>query len=255
LKKKKKVSYNNIIYIVYQKNFTKTMSLTKGNVTVDDALGINPSTIATKSHTQNTGSNRLLVVNTFYINTNTCDTVTYNGTSMTKEGTWTHNDSGAAVKYDVWYLVNPDTGANDVVCDFSVGSGNVAFLATSFTNADQTTPLQSLWTAPANTPHSQNITISTNSMIMGASTSRWTFDGTAALKIDGTSFGFGACDMDTSVSLAQLCVETRNARLTSGSKAVITDTISDSFNADNLRVEIKEYVAPPPSGRRRIIIC
>ena len=230
------------------------MALVKGNVTPNDtaAIGTSPNTAIITTHTQNAGTDRLLVVNVFYINTQSVTGVTWNGVSLTKEATWTNNDSGAAVKYDVWYLVAPDAGNHDLVYTFTNAGGNATSLLTSFTGADQTTPLQSLSNVATTTPHSRTITISENSMIMGIATSRYTLDSSQAIRIDGVAFGFGSCDIDTAISLAQVAVETRNANLTAGSKTVITDTIADSFFADNTRIEIIESAGAPPVTRRRM---
>ena len=80
---------------------------------------------------------------------------------------------------------------------------------------------------------------------MGIGTSRYTLDSIDCINIDGTGFGFGSCDIDTAISLAQVAVITRNATLTAGSKDVIVDTIADSFQADNTRVEITAAAATP----------
>lgn len=232
------------------------MALVKGNMTVDDtaAIGSSPNTATITDHNHNTGADGLLVVNVFFVNTKTLSSVTWNGTALTKKGGWDNTDSGAAVTYEVWYLVAPDTGTHDLVYTFTTGGGNCTSLITSFTGADQTNPLpQALNSVAANTPHTQSITISANSMIMGIGTSRWTFDSIDAINIDGTGFGFGSCDIDTSISLAQVCVETRDANLSAGSKNVIIDTIDNTYKASNTRVEIAES-SGGGGGTRRIIV-
>lgn len=228
------------------------MALVKGTVSEDISIGIAGGTPqATLSHNSNTGTDRLLVVYVAYINTNNCTAVTYNGTSMTKQGSWVMNDSGAGVEYDIWYLAAPDTGSNNIVATFD-STGTAAIMGTTFTGAAQVSPLQSLNSAAADTPHTQSITISTNSMIMGVSASRYTFDSSAALDIDGTAIAFASGDINGPISSAQIIAHTRDANLSSGSKDVISDTIADSFKADNTRIEIKEAAAP--AARRRIII-
>lgn len=219
------------------------MALVKGNVTANDtaAIGSSPNTATISTHTQNAGTDKLLVVVVFYqASTKSCTGVTWNGVSLSKERTVVNSNAGADVEYDIWYLVNPDAGNHNLVYTFNTGGGNCTSLLTSFTGADQVTPLQSLTNAAANTPHTRSITISANSMIMGIGTSRYNLDSVDCINIDGTGFGFGSCDIDTAISLAQVAVQTRNANLTAGSKDVIIDTIADSFQADNTRVEIKE---------------
>jgi hypothetical protein len=215
-------------------------TLTKGNVTADDtaAIGSSPNTATITTHTQNSGSDRLLVVNVFYINTKNCTGVTWNGTALTKLYSQDYTDTGAALTQDVWYLIAPDTGNHDLVYTFDSGGGNCTSLLTSFTGADQTTPLNYLHTDAANSPHSQSITISADSMIMAIGCSRWSYSTVQAITIDGTKYGFGSCDIDTAISSAQVCVETRNARLTSGSKTVILETVTPTYKTSNTRVEI-----------------
>ena len=220
------------------------MAIVKGNLTADDtaAIGSSPNTATITTHSQNGGSDRLLVVNVFYINTKNCTGVTWNGVALTKERTVVNNNAGAALRYDIWYLVNPASGNNNLVYTFDVGGGNCTSLLTSFTGASG---VNSLTSTAANTPYTQAITISAGSMIMGIGTSRYTLDSIDCINIDGTGFGFGSCDIDTAISLAQVAVETRNATLTAGSKDVIIDTIADSFQADNTRVEILAAAATP----------
>lgn len=226
------------------------MGLVKGNITANDttAIGTSPNTATITTHTQNTGADGLIVAVVFYTDTNTVTGVTWDGVAMTSQIAIAMDDTDANLKYSVWYLVAPATGNKNLIYTFSSGGGNATSLITSFTGAAQTSPLQSLNSVPSATPNSKTITISANSMLMAIGTSRWSFDGTAALTIDGTAFGFGACDIDTSVSSAQVCAQTRNANLTAGSKTVITDTIADSFWADNTRIEIKESAGGGGSG-------
>lgn len=230
------------------------MALVKGTVSANVSIGIAAGTNqATLSHNSNTGTDRLLVVFVGYQNTLTLSGVQYNGVSMTKQGGWTMTDTGAGLAYDIYYLVAPDTGTNNIVASFNT-TGTIGMMATTFTGAEQTTPLQSLNSAAANTPHTQSITISENSMIMGIGTSRYSLDSTAPITIDGTATSLGSTDLNGAIYLAQVAVWTRNANLTSGSKDVITDTIADSFKADNTRIEIKEAAAAPATRRRIIIV-
>ena len=233
------------------------MGLVKGNLTANDtaAIGPGPNIATITTHTQNSGTDRLLVVNVFYINTKNCTGVTWNGDALTNLFTQDYTDTGSALTFDVWYIVAPDNGNHDLVYTFDSAGGNCTSLITSFTGADQTTPLKYLHNGATNTPHSRTITISENSMLQGIGCSRWSFDTGDAINIDGTGFGFGSCDIDTSISSAQICVETRNANLTAGSKTVIIDTIADSYKASNTRVEILESAGPPPVTRRRMWVC
>ncbi len=224
------------------------MGLVKGNITPNDTTAIRPTaplTATITTHSQNTGSAGLIVAVVFYNNVKTCTGATWNGSSMTKEITVNNNDLGAALQYDVWYLVAPSTGNHDLVYTFDTGGSNCTSLITSFTGADQTTPLQSLTSGVATSPHTQAITIAANSMIMGIATSRQSQSVVDCINIDGTGFGFGSCDIDTAVSSAQVSAETRNANLSAGSKNVKMTTDAPSFLVDNTRIEIIEAAADP----------
>jgi hypothetical protein len=235
------------------------MALVKGNKTANDTTSVTtsvPYTATITTHTHNIGADGALIVNTFYVNTRSCTGVTWNGVAMTKQGTWDNNDLGAAGRYDVWYLANPDTGNHDLVETYNTSGGNVTTLITSFTGADQTAPIrQSLHSGVATSPHSQTITILAGSMIMGIETARQSYSVTDSMNIDGTGKGFGALDIDTAISLIQLGVWTRNATLTAGTKTVTMTTNAPSFLTDNVRVEIQEAGAPPAPTRRRMWIC
>ena len=100
-------------------------------------------TSLTWSHTT-TGTNLLLVVGTFAKDGTDADRpvsdVTYGGVSLTKvredDDTTINHTSG------LWYLVNPATGANDVVVSFAGGTLQVGIAgAMTFTGVKQTSPL------------------------------------------------------------------------------------------------------------------
>jgi len=213
------------------------MALVKGTTTVDMNIGASysaPQWYFTQNHTVDTGTDRMLVVVIASTSSLTLTNVKYAGVTMSQGGTW--NSAPGSTQYSVFYLANPTTGSNALTVDSS-NNGIIALLCQSFTGADTT--IQVLHNDLADTPHSQTITISANSMIMCIGSSLYTFD-TNAITIDGTGFGFSSCDLNGSVSTAQFCAHTRNTNLSSGSKTVITDTIADSFQATNTRVEIKE---------------
>src|SRR5260370_6721982 len=70
--------------------------------------------------------------------------ITYNGVALTRAGF--HNDSTNVRRVEMWYLVAPASGNNSVVVTESiVGGGSVptAVGVTTFTGADQTSPIRS----------------------------------------------------------------------------------------------------------------
>lgn len=110
----------------------------------------------TWSHTvTSAGSNRLLVVGVASDDNTprTVSSVTYNGVNLTQVPGGTADN---LARVDMWYLVNPATGANDVVVTLS-GSTEFSAGATSWTGVDQTTPLG---TASATAGHSSSVSLS-----------------------------------------------------------------------------------------------
>ena len=100
----------------------------------------------TWSHTC-TGTNLLLLVSVgaAYHNAPICTGVTYNGVAMTSAVTPVANANPD--KQYLWYLINPATGANNVVATMSPASDSVSFISQSYTGVHQTVPLGTVTTA------------------------------------------------------------------------------------------------------------
>jgi len=215
------------------------MALVKGTKTANMNIGASysaPQWYFTQNHTQDTGSDGMLVVVIASTSSLTLTNVKYAGVTMSQGGSW--NSAPGSTQYAVFYLANPATGSNALTVD-SNNNGTISLLFQSFTGADTT--IQVLHNDLANTPHSQDITVNAGSTIMGIGSSLYTFD-VNALLIDHTGISFSGCDLYGSISTAQFCAHTldRVGNLSAGTKTVITDTIADSFQATNTRVEIKE---------------
>ena len=108
-----------------------------------NTTGANALTFA---HTTTTTANRLLLVgvsmNISSVNTTTVTGVTYNGTALTSAGA--HNDAGNTRRVEMWYLLAPASGTQNVVVTVNLpSSGTVGVVAgaTTFTDVDQTVPL------------------------------------------------------------------------------------------------------------------
>ena len=119
----------------------------------DDQYGAgNPGNSLTWSHTIS-GSNRILIVGVS-INNSAGQTVlnpggvTYAGSPLTLIGV----GSRANARVEMWYLVAPATGTNNVVVTLSAGAtARFVVGAVSFTNVDQTSPLGTFQSATNNT--------------------------------------------------------------------------------------------------------
>ena len=111
----------------------------------------------TLSHTTGTGSNRLMLVGISQKN-KVVSSVTYGGTALTLVGEEIGNGNA---KIHIYELVNPPSGAANVVVNFSAAPDKGAVVAvTTFTGVNQTTPLGTFVSAQAN---STNPTVSVTS--------------------------------------------------------------------------------------------
>lgn len=119
------------------------MAIALDSVTTVQTSG---SSSLTFSHTC-TGSNLILFVISTANGSQTTTGVTYNGVALTKIGERT--DSNGPTQY-LWYLINPSTGANNVVITNS-GSAT-AGSAASYTGVAQSSPIDAnTTTAETNT--------------------------------------------------------------------------------------------------------
>jgi uncharacterized repeat protein (TIGR01451 family) len=125
--------------------------------------------------TGTTGLNRLLVVGVSIDTTRntglTVSGITYAGAALTSWGA--HSDGTNAERVEMWYLIAPVIGANNVVVSFSglttTAVGAVAG-ATTFTGADQTAPLRPFVSADdggaAASQSTLNVPSGVNEMVM-----------------------------------------------------------------------------------------
>jgi len=114
------------------------------------------NTITVPLTVTNGGINRLLVVGVSINLTggnsgSSVTAATYNGVALTKSFAF---DPGNNFRVEMWYLVNPPTGANNVVVTvnkaISLAAMGVVVGAVDFTNADQTSPIRDSATASGN---------------------------------------------------------------------------------------------------------
>lgn len=91
----------------------------------------------TFSHDGGSGANRLLVLQIAELYSVSTSSVTYNGTALTRLDF--QADGGTTIKSEMWYLVNPPTGINNVVITFSSFTDTVV-RAVNVTGVNQTTP-------------------------------------------------------------------------------------------------------------------
>ena len=132
-----------------------------GQVAFDSATSVGQhvaagTTTITLPHTTTAaGADRVLVVGvSMNIANNTGATVsgvTYNGIALTLAGA--HDDAGLTRRVEMWYLVAPASGLNNVIVTVNLPGGTgvlgVVVGAATFTGADQTIPIRSFLAADA----------------------------------------------------------------------------------------------------------
>lgn len=109
----------------------------------------------TVSHTTGSGSKRLLLAIVAWNGTATVSSVTYNSIALTS--TTAANSPYSNHKTQIWYLVAPSTGANNLVVTLSASSAlNTAVV--TYTGVDQTTPVENV-TSSSNDINTMAVTV------------------------------------------------------------------------------------------------
>jgi hypothetical protein len=175
------------------------------------AIAFNAATSASNSasatltfaHTVS-GSNTMLLVG-FIANKATVpavSSVTYNGVAMTATSASPLTVS-ATVKNHLYYLVNPTTGANNVVITFASAPDGIAANALSYTGAKQTgQPDSQMSTASTGaTATLTTTTVANGSWLVGVFRNDSTGNGTAGGSTTQRSSIGGQCSMDDSGGL------------------------------------------------------
>jgi len=161
----KRIKFSNILVSLFisAMTFCGYAQPTTGNITTDFT---NPNASSkTFSHTQDIGSNGLLVVITHQINSSANATgVKYNDVPLTREVAWTV----ASWRHQVWYLLNPDEGDHDIVVTYggSIGAAQPC-IALSFTDATGIGATGINTSGGYNRARSVNLTVAADSKILG----------------------------------------------------------------------------------------
>ncbi len=138
------------------------MAIAFGNLTTSNQ---NPGgSSQTLSVNCSAGTDRALFVVITMANSTNFNNATYNGIAMTLVNN--QNYSGFAQRQACFYLANPDTGANNLVINFTGSQwSSTSIMAQSLTGASQTAPTNYASNGGSVTPHTESITISANDVI------------------------------------------------------------------------------------------
>jgi len=134
---------------------------TNGYSSATQGSGVGDS--LTLSHIIGSGSNRLLVVavTISWSGSQTSDSVTWNGTALTKRAEIAESGYGGSTH--IWTLTNPASGTYNVVANYTTdggSGGSKKVVAIGYTGVDQTTPIDNTATSTGNSvyPHVYSIT-------------------------------------------------------------------------------------------------
>ncbi len=102
------------------------MAIANGNVGTVAKSTSNTSTTITTAWDSGSGSDRILLVNVAYedggdaseANRKRIDWITYNGADLTRAGATYQAANANREQHEVWYLLDPDTGSNNLVVQF-----------------------------------------------------------------------------------------------------------------------------------------
>ena len=182
-----------------------------------------------EAHNHPVGADGFLLVAVTMSNTVAHTTATYGGQSMTQ--LINHAFGGLSQNQAIYGLVNPPTGSNNVITNFSGNQWNpISLTIISFTGSGGFGVFGV--NDDASTPHSQSLNISANSMIYAT-----------GISVNTQSFGYDIAG-STRTNLFQHSTnrQVEGALSATGLSAGATDvtTKADFGTISNLRVEITE---------------
>jgi hypothetical protein len=222
------------------------MAITIGNKT--DTNPTPNATSSTISHNQNTGSNGFLYVEIAMSSTWTCTGVTYNGVAMTQLDT--NNVAGSInVRHYRFYLANPATGANNLVVSYSgTYTTSIGIYAQSLTGCSGIAA--SDWTALANAPHADTMSVTAGSVLFGSGISLYTI---STVNVAGVNYFSPNFTTNASVEGDRYTGQISGA-LSAGTSNYTNDTGAPSFQVTNHWVLFGEAAAPPATRRKIWIV-
>lgn len=222
------------------------MAITVGNKATNTTTP-GSNSFLTFNHTQDTGSDGLIVVVIAMNSANNTTTVTYDGVAMTQR--LKYNSSSLSQRYGFWELAAPSTGSNQVRVNFTGNVFNpVNTQVQSFTGA--TTGGLVGNNDVASSPHSRTrsgITADSVMVMMAVSTSNI---GSGVLSVDGTNITKNTLNNNRYQS-----VGTSTTPLAAGSVTCIATGPETWKTLSNNTLEIKAAVASPTTNTGNFLLC
>lgn len=201
----------------------------------------NASTV-TFSHTCS-GSDRVLVVGTSHRYNNKTTSVTYNGVNLTK---WSENINSNICGTQLWYLVAPSTGANNIIVTQS-STERIVVGASSWTGVNQTTPL--------GTAVLQNGTSSSPSVNVSSSSSEVVIDVLAALDDAGITATVGTSQTqrwNDSAASGGIAIQGCGSSETGASTTTMSWSLSAAVQYSQIAAALQPGTADPAPGQAAV---
>ena len=209
----------------------------------------------TLSHTTTTNANRILLVSVHMNVRNstgaTIQGITYGGQALTFLDEATSAIGGTIEsRTEVWYLLSPPTGANNVVVTATGLTANVEALvgATTFSNANQIAPTSATNTGEGNTTVTIGATSTTDTIldfITGRETVTYTPPGTQTAGYN-TSTGGTADDLQGATSRRTAATPTTTMTWTSSTGTRDYSVVAVNVQRANADVQVTKYATPDP---------
>ena len=199
---------------------------TKGNTT-----SANPTPGANFyqfTHNQNTGNNRLLVIQLTMSNARSYTGCNYGGVSMTQ--LYTINRGGLSQRMAFYYLVDPPTGSNTLRVNFNGSQWNpISVHARSFTDSGGIG--NSAKTGGQTTPNTQNLTVSADSLILATACS---INAVSTIQIpQGTNRTFTTHNTNRQVGTGAISADAGHS---AGTISIRTTSTSGSVTNDKIEI-------------------
>lgn len=194
----------------------------------------------THTHTQNTGSDGLLVISLAMANTTNISSITYGGQALTVLNN--SNRTGLAIRIVQAYLDAPPTGSNNLVVNFTGSQFNFTnCYIISYTGADIG---NSLTLGAAADPRSGTLTgVSAGSYVYSRSVSSGS---TQSIEIDGTTRSGGSLKPNNR-NINKITSGALSNIIATAKDVVITNTCT-ATNSSIDAYEVKEAAVPPPAS-------
>lgn len=201
---------------------------------------------STTAHTQDSGSDRGLLVSITLGSSISVLSVTYNGVAMTEISTGVA--TGISQRFHTFFLEDPATGTNNIVVTYSANQWSpISLAAYSFTNCGGSGDTDIVLVAAD--PATMSLSCSDDSLVF-ARGQAYQAAGNPAITIDGTGYNAANCDFQHNTN-SQAWGKLGTNTVAAGTIAVLADCTTGGSVGQAIEIL---GVTAPVTGRRRIMM-